>query len=300
MRFGEMTREASSCSRQVGAGRDLLGYLYAKATIGEDIEGDVLTRLRAANNSVEHTRAKLMPAEAFGAITPLSVTNLNRRLYYLRAKLAINPCVPEPRFCTLLGLKAEFMRVGGCNEMAGHAIGHYFWHNLKSNECVAQVSASLHDHVWGEIHAGNTPVVVMDAWSRGPAVLREDSRHADDRPQFNEAYDASMYGDMCDLMRTTAATLKGNERRHIQRFKKFWSVNGNKPLASFATRYRHSVFSDTFWKKTSGGDSAGNLSRDLRAIRILRNLGLTVQVAVRHKDIVFRAFEHHLRDHDLR
>lgn len=299
-RFAEMTRAVSSSCRRLGEGRDLLGYLYAKSAIGEEIEGELLARLLDANCCIRHTRKKLVRADAIGESTSFSVKTLNRRLYYLRTKLKVNAALPEPRLCAVDSVKSEFMRVGSCGEMASHVTANYLVQCLKKDEMAAVTFSPGLDHVWGEIHADGAPVVIMDAWSIGPAILKEDSRYAKTPVEFTEAYDASMQEDMSQLMFAAATALKRSERRHLHHFKRFWSDNENKELATFPNRFRYIIFSDAFMEKTSDDESASDLSRRLRATRVLRQLGLTTQDAVRYSDVVLHAYKNHLLNNAMR
>ncbi|WP_152032983.1 hypothetical protein [Gallaecimonas mangrovi] len=179
----------------------LAEYLYDRRMLNRTIEGPELARLRGANETVETTRARLnmgrgnVRTDIFrpGAFHESSrrteiARDLTDAMVNYETGITKAP-MSNSRYGQLSASAAERTRAGNCGEHA-HLATHLHAARLGSQEQVHMASSTSVDHAWSELRGPNahTSDVIMDAWSSGSAILREDASFAHNPAQVQTHY----------------------------------------------------------------------------------------------------------------
>ncbi|UXY17255.1 hypothetical protein N8I74_09675 [Chitiniphilus purpureus] len=188
----EALRGRSKAPPMGGNDEKLFSYMFGRALLDRPIDGSEAQRLRRANDTVEAVRAHLDRGRGNVSTDIARSSHESSRWMAagreLRDEMAKGEGpVSESRFGMLKALSSELVRAGNCGEH-GDLSMHLHGDKLVGKETLQRVSSAQIDHGWAELRvsgAGFNPSdVVMDAWGKGPAVLREDSTFAASRAQL--------------------------------------------------------------------------------------------------------------------
>ena len=171
----------------------LAGYLVCKTASGAPVEGQAISWLQRSNDTVHETRARFPLGRGNDAADIAATGHASSR----HAQAAHDVFVDvvrdgAPRSMlmnpTLMhGAIAEFVQGGHC---AGYSAVATTLHapKLLPGETLHYVQHNLQEHDWVEsrLPGAHHDAVVVDAWTRGPAVFASDSRFAGDVRQTQE------------------------------------------------------------------------------------------------------------------
>jgi len=186
---------------------DLSRYLTRRAFNKQIIESDDLERLLRANRTINETR-NLLSLGRGNVHTDLARTDHTSfrhvkasRDLFRQMKSDYQPDTLE-KHQALRAATTMALRAGNCGEYAGLATLISAC-SLKPGETANQVGTPKSgDHDWSELWLNGTEPadsdIIIDAWAKGPPVLREDSKYARNpkpaarRPKWMARYRKSM------------------------------------------------------------------------------------------------------------
>jgi hypothetical protein len=187
----------NGAARQGVSGNEsaLASYLFARGLTKRAIDGAQLDVLRSGNETLNQTRRKLnkgrgnveVDVERSGHEHESSRrTKIGRDL----VKEVIKDGMPVNRKGQLRASVAEVVRAGNCSEHA-HVAASIHATKLSGGQSVHRVGSKTTDHAWAELRLhpkGTANDVILDAWARGPAILREDAKFAHDTAKVSNVY----------------------------------------------------------------------------------------------------------------
>jgi hypothetical protein len=231
--------------------RQLSGYLLARAALGRKIDDTpeitklpdgrivksekVLHDLRAAHDSVQETR-RLLPngrgnvkediLATGGEASRMHLAGAVMREHYLQQKFGDSP---EERFS--MQTETAVSLITGQASCLGSALvaAHVHASRLGQGQAVAVVANDHVDHVWSEARrpgSDRSNDVILDRWTSGPAILKQDSRFGQD-PRVEDIY--SLAPEDRDHARDTVASITDeikNDPELMEEFKANLEVLG--------------------------------------------------------------------------
>lgn len=147
--------------------RDFSSYLLACVFLDRKIEGALLKKLRAANESVNETRSSLSLGRANVDV------DIQKNGEEIKGRLRlIRHTHPSGRaFSTA---RSKFIKTGVCGEYANVVAYNYLKKFIAEGELVAYCSAGEKvDHGWVEIKISSGERIRMDGWGNGPAIFAD-------------------------------------------------------------------------------------------------------------------------------
>lgn len=197
-----------------------------KANGAMEKQGDSLKRLKAANDTVDETRALLPYGRG-------NVTVDNERTRYqssMRDEAAMHLIDdyghrgedPEQLKAGMFRF-AKAARCGGSAPIATHLHAD----KLEDPYRVSTVEGKREDHTWTEVtrkDARRRDDAIIDPWCDGPAVLREDARYGNTEAKTIHQLDATTGPEAAKNVERITARLEGDE--HQKRLLKYYTGTG--------------------------------------------------------------------------
>ncbi len=180
----------------------LKAYMAARTIVRRPLDAADAERLRQAHRSVDAARRVLIGGQ--GNVSVDIANTLGASSTRSRAGRMAGSYL-DRRHATSEGAGHGFARqqakpdtvvsvataalAAGAGHCAEHAVVAALVHapHLAPQEALRIVQHAHADHMWTELHAPDASgsVIVLDAWTGGPAVFHEDTRFAADRNQVN-------------------------------------------------------------------------------------------------------------------
>ncbi len=152
------------------------GYLTARASMGQPIDdaaGD-LRRLVDGNETVHDTRVLLSGGRGNVAKDNASTGGTSGQLVGA-ARAAVDLVFrANDNYSEISASAALAVAAGNCGENASVA-ARLHAPKLQGQETVSNISSTSFDHAWTEIDTPGRPSVLMDPWSKGPAMQAGDT-----------------------------------------------------------------------------------------------------------------------------
>jgi len=222
-RYGELQQMRNNGAARTGVSANeaaLASYLFGRGLTKRAIDGDQLAVLRSGNETLNQTRSKLnkgrgnvdVDVERSGHEHESSRrTKIGRDL----VKEVIKDGMPVNRKGQLRASVAEVLRAGNCSEHA-HVAANIHANKLSGGQSVHRVGSKITDHAWAELRLhpkGTANDVILDAWAKGPAILREDAKFAHDTTTVSSAYSYNRASGppAAQLVRANTVSMKGND-----------------------------------------------------------------------------------------
>lgn len=301
----------SSSGRSIpaAAATELPGYLMIRAMDNRPIDSEELDALSRCDLTLNRTRRALSHGRG-NVAEDLAATdwqNLSRvdtiDRYFERTILpetvsgATNLDEAELRARASLAITAAFLRAGNCGTHAELAT-HFHAASLRTGtervymQSVARSDRSTHE--WAEMSGGSAGRVIMDPWSRGPAVLAEDCAFNQDfaAGSGGRSYSRDDATSIREAMRDRWTTLQTRDARTL------W-IGANQPVPqsrrdaiapelptrtsvidpSFAGRIALQFRSDAGNADSSGAEATATrreLNQEILAAGVARSMGVRI------------------------
>ncbi|MFL9859500.1 hypothetical protein PQR72_27850 [Paraburkholderia madseniana] len=224
----DMQQSAKNKDHETEKDVPLAAYVLARTVLGQPTEDRDLRRLQKGNETVNRTREHLK----YGAGN--IIDDIQRTGHESTHRVEAGRWVMTKLAKTTTGhakanpaAAAIFTQAGNCGE---HAIlaTHLHAGKLDEDETVHTLKSARTDHAWAESRVGKKdndaeqpaagdrqPTVVMDAWSRGPAIFAEDGRFTKTRGTADAviSYDQKTGKQALDVVKRRAAGLETSEQK---------------------------------------------------------------------------------------
>jgi hypothetical protein len=184
---------------------------------------------------------------------------------------------------------------GNCNEHQD-LLAHLHAPHIAGTQTLHATQSSMLDHGWVELRTGAHALpsdAVLDAWSSGPAVLREDTRFAGDATRLRTVYQydgatGPQGARAFEQLRHRFAT-SARYAAHVEESLAALREAGYAPPMAQLWNAPPAVTSDAFAEAVAQRRrSMGRFAQSIAAVRVARDLDESVRGAVRRAERAVR------------